>query len=391
MQQAKQASTPLWRITRWLVEPGSDVPAGIRSSLINGLYGSLPIFMGGVLNTLLVASAIALRMQTTPFYIWVALEVSLCLIRLGVLIVARRRNFVGIERLTNVYVTLGILWAAGVGYGTFISIMSGDWVVAALACLSAAAMCGGICFRNFGAPRLVAAMIALSLGPCMIAGPLSGEPIFLLPLFQAPLYMYAMTTGAFRLNRMLIQTMRAEKENDHLARHDLLTGLLNRVGLERQLEECSSIASTPLTLFFLDLDGFKAVNDRLGHAAGDSLLAMVGERLQTLGCCGAVAARIGGDEFVMVMSGNDRNAALRCGETTIASITEQPYLVGSEAVEIGVSIGIAFSPDHGAGLANLLSAADNALYQAKSRGRCSCAVAATISQPPILRLATVTP
>ena len=72
---------------------------------------------------------------------------------------------------TSLYILLGLAWAASVGYGTFISLTSGDWVVATLACLSAAAMVGGISFRNFGAPRLAGAMIVLTLGSCCLAAP----------------------------------------------------------------------------------------------------------------------------------------------------------------------------------------------------------------------------
>jgi diguanylate cyclase (GGDEF)-like protein len=386
MQQGHPAPTPLWRITRWLVDPGHDVPAAIRASLVNGLYGTLPIFAGGVINTVAVAAAISYRLPHTAFLIWLALEASICLVRLFVLLKARKRNFIGVERLTDIYIGLGVLWAGSVGYGTYISVASGDWVAGALAWLSAAAMVGGICFRNFGAPRLVGVMILLSLGPCVVASLMSGEPILYLTAFQIPFYLYAMTVAAFRLNKMLITTMRAEQENDHLARHDLLTGLLNRTGLERQLNEAAMQPGTALTLFYLDLDGFKGVNDRLGHAAGDELLAMVGRRLHALSRQNMVMARIGGDEFIMASGGGNRADALALGEEAIAAIAGQPYLLGQEAVEIGVSIGIAFAPVHGSTLPELMSAADNALYQAKSRGRCTLATATTTAQPH-LRLA----
>lgn len=379
---------PSWRLTRWLIEPGPDVPLAIRTAMVNNLYGTLPIFAGGVINTIAVAAVITARHPSPLFVFWLSLEILLCLTRLSVLLTAKKRGYVGIGRMTDMYVWLGILWAANVGFGTYISFASDDWVAGALAWLSAAAMCGGLCFRNFAAPRFVSAMILLCLGPCMVAGLQSGEWILWLTLYQIPFYLYAMTAAAYRFNRLLVATMRAELENDHLARHDVLTGLLNRIGLERQLEECDA-STTPLSLFYLDLDGFKAVNDRLGHAAGDSLLAMVGERLQVLSASGSIAARIGGDEFVIVASGHDRGTALAFGQETIAAIAGQPYLIGQEAVEIGVSIGIAFAPQHGVTLASLLSAADNALYQAKSRGRCTCAIAATVGQSPLLRLATI--
>jgi len=386
MRLVKRPDPQLWRITRWLVDPGMEVSTALRASLINGLYGTLPIFAGGVINTIGVAVVITLRFPEPAFFLWLALEMSLCFTRLCVLITARRRNFVGVDRLTNIYVVLGVLWAASVGYGTFISVTHGDWVTGALAWLSAAAMCGGICFRNFSAPRYVGIMILLSLGPCVAASVVSGEPILLITAFQIPFYLYAMTTAAFRLNRMLVSTMQAEQANDHLARHDPLTGLLNRVGLERQFEECGEAPN--LTVFYLDLDGFKGVNDRLGHGIGDKMLEMVGERLQNLSKAGTIAARIGGDEFVMVTAGHDEDSAIALAVAAIDEIAAHPYILGEEAIEIGLSIGIAYAPDHGTTLPALLNAADNALYQAKARGRCNIATASTIKRPPPLRLAT---
>lgn len=93
-----------------------------------------------------------------------------------------------------------------------------------LASLSAAAMVGGICFRNFGAPRLAGTMILLSLGPIIPGAAFAGEPLFYIVYLQVPMYLAAMTAAAFRLNRMLITTMRAERENSHRAHHDALTG-----------------------------------------------------------------------------------------------------------------------------------------------------------------------
>src|SRR3546814_19187635 len=113
-----------------------------------------------------------------------------------------------------------------------------DWIsdvcssdlAATLACLSSAAMVGGIAFRNFAAPRLVALMILLSLGPCAVGGAMSGQPILLVAPFQIPFYLVSMTIAAFRLNRMLVATIRAEQANRHRARHADLPCLLNRQG-----------------------------------------------------------------------------------------------------------------------------------------------------------------
>jgi diguanylate cyclase len=363
-------------LTRWLVDPGRPLPDSIRTQLFSSLYGSLPIFLGGVLNTLAVSTVIALRNPEPLFIFWAALELLLALVRTPVLILGRRAVAKGRSGPSDLYILLGCLWAACVGFGCLISVLSGDWIASALAFLSAAAMVGGVCLRNFAAPRLVGAMIVLSLGPCTAAALASGEPIMLVTAFQVPLYLYAMTTAAFRLNRMLIERMEAERDKDHRARHDSLTDLLNRSGLGAELERREAAGeSGEVAYLFLDLDGFKRVNDTLGHGAGDALLGEVAARLRGLVCEGDIAARIGGDEFLIVARCGGPADARALGLRTIATLSGQPYLLGDRAAEIGVSIGIALSAEHGHAFAGLIEAADGALYQAKARGRCQCVIA----------------
>lgn len=348
----------------------------MRAQLLSNLYGTLPIFIGGSLNTVLVAALVASRHPTWPFLLWFALEVVVCAVRAPVLIACRRAHARGEAGPIDLYVLLSLLWAAALGYGTFISVTSGDWVVAALACLSGAAMVGGICFRNFAAPRLVAVMVILSLGPCMIAAPLTGQPILLVALWQIPFYLYAMTAAAYRLNRMLVGTMRAEIENGRLARHDNLTGLLNRAGLADHVVAAGAAGSGDrLALAYVDLDGFKTVNDSLGHAAGDELLRSVAARLVAAGGPGAVAARIGGDEFVLMAEAGDAATAFALGETLVAALADTAHLIEDSGITIGASAGLALFADHGPDLSGLLRAADFALYEAKSRGRCHAVVA----------------
>ncbi len=264
------------------------------------------------------------------------------------------------------------------GYGTFISLTSGDWIAATLACLSAASMVGGICVRNFGAPRLSAAMVALSVGPCALAALFTREPIFWLVLVQVPLYMTSMSMASYRLNGMLVSTMLAERENERQARQDSLTGLLNRYGLLRALDQAVGRASqdkAEFAVLYLDLDGFKSVNDTYGHGVGDMLLRQVSERLQALKPPDAEAGRIGGDEFVLLM-GLDGNQDIRRFSERIIDSVRQPYdLQQAMPVYIGGSIGIALIPRHGADTAAVLHAADQALYLAKSAGKSRAAMA----------------
>lgn len=360
---------PRWSLTRWLVEPGEDIPDSMRRTLLHSLYASLPIFAGGVLNTVAVSALVAARMHTTAAYLWVALEVLLAAARLPALVLGRKAIAQGRRGPTDIYISLAVLWAASVGYGTFMCVASGDWVAASLACLSAAAMVGGICFRNFGAPRLVAVMIGLSLGPCAVAAAFSGQPVLLLVMFQIPFYLISMSAAAFQLNRLLVRTMRAEMINDHHARHDPLTGLLNRSGLARWAEDRMGHGHGALAVFYLDLDWFKSINDTLGHKAGDTVLVGVAERLQQLAAGRGQVARLGGDEFVLVAEAVDRGGAELLKARISAAIADRGYFVDGQQVHVGASVGVALSEEHGEDLPILLEIADLALHHAKSSRR----------------------
>lgn len=371
-------SLPRWRMTRWLADCGADVPEDIRVALIGNLYGTLPIFIGGILNTLLVAAAITARSPTPLFVAWLAVEIAICLTRLAVLIVARRRALKHRPTPTDVNLLLSVAWSGSVGYGTLISLATGDWVAATLACVSAGAMVGGICFRNFSAPRLCGAMIVLSLGPTIPGALIAREPLMLVLFFQIPMYLAAMIMACFRLSRMLIATMRAERENGRRARHDELTGLANRAGLVGALEERLSRpgrAGETLALLYLDLDDFKAVNDTHGHAAGDRLLESVAERMRGLLREGDLPARLGGDEFVVLTEDCTADEATEFAQRLIETIGAAYDLGSGTSACVGVSVGIAMAPEHGSAAADLLRAADAALYQAKFEGGSRCQAA----------------
>ena len=102
-------SLPRWQVTQWLVNPGGDVPAEIRVALIGGLFGSLPIFFGGIINTLLVAALITFRHPEPAFLLWLALELLVCLSRIRVLTTARKAASAQLPTPTDLYVVLALL------------------------------------------------------------------------------------------------------------------------------------------------------------------------------------------------------------------------------------------------------------------------------------------
>ncbi|MFA1676894.1 diguanylate cyclase domain-containing protein [Rhizobium mongolense] len=168
------------------------------------------------------------------------------------------------------------------------------------------------------------------------------------------------------------EAARLIRSSEARAMRDALTGLPNRVLLLDRLDRLVGHLKTRqpgVALMYLDLDGFKAVNDEHGHAAGDEILCRVAERLRSLLREQDTAARLGGDEFVVVMPELTNHEELRTRANRIIETLRAPYRLADIVVEIGVSIGIAVSPTDGRESAALLQKADQALYLAKSSGK----------------------
>ena len=150
----------------------------------------------------------------------------------------------------------------------------------------------------------------------------------------------------------------------HQATHDALTGLPNRVLLGRALESLST--STPAALFMLDLDRFKDVNDSLGHATGDAVLTILGQRLRSALPEQNLIARIGGDEFAVVVPNYTNVTQLHALADIVLERVRSPIKTGNNTIEVGASIGIALYPEHGTDGGALLQRADVAMYVAKN-------------------------
>jgi diguanylate cyclase (GGDEF)-like protein len=164
----------------------------------------------------------------------------------------------------------------------------------------------------------------------------------------------------------------------HEAFHDSLTNLPNRALFYDRLEHAMARVTrgtNSIALLFLDLDGFKQINDRHGHVVGDKLLAAVAERLQSKLRLGDTVARLGGDEFVILLEDIvDLNASEQAA-TRLARELELPYSIEGTEVAITASIGIAFRAAGEPFSEDLLLDSDRAMYQAKAAGKARCQVA----------------
>ncbi|MEV6300309.1 sensor domain-containing diguanylate cyclase [Actinoplanes sp. NPDC051861] len=161
------------------------------------------------------------------------------------------------------------------------------------------------------------------------------------------------------------------EELTHQAFHDSLTGLPNRKHLLDRAEEAVEVAAatgTRVALLLLDLNGFKQVNDTVGHHAGDVLLQLVAKRLQATIHRPDLVARLGGDEFSVLLTGDpDQSAALDAGERICVALRE-PFDIEGQEVKIGASIGVALFPDHATEYGAMMRDADASMYQAKRGG-----------------------
>lgn len=178
--------------------------------------------------------------------------------------------------------------------------------------------------------------------------------------------------------RGMVESLTQQKSElgmmESLALHDDLTGLPNRTALKRYLhfaQQQTLAGSGNLALLYLDLDGFKPINDRFGHAVGDQLLREVAIRLRTCLRDGDLVARLGGDEFLMVLRVSGDNAQ-QLGEQVASRalrVLREPFDLQGVIAEVGCSVGGALWPLDGLELEQVLELADQALYRAKSAGR----------------------
>lgn len=477
------------RLAAWMLGTSARVPDAIGVRLTSGLFSSLPIFLGGVLNTTAVASVAVWRHGTAPFVFWLVFEIVLGAVRLGVLVHGRRAIARDETPPRAFAALLSCIWAASVGFGTFICITSGDWVLATIACLSAAAMICGMCLRNFGTPRLAAVMVLAALVPCAVAGLLTREPIMAVISVQLPVFMVTILSASFALHRMMVSWMTALNELDHskslnetilqsspdhtlildadhrivfakrpgqqnhdqdsllhrdwlsllaaeergrarlalasaaagelvnlvtshttgagekrwydnvlnrtsdtsgrllvvsreithqkrseeraiwMAQHDALTGLPNRALLQDRLDALlSEIPSAAGAMLIVDVDNFKAINDTLGHDAGDAVLCAIAERLADAVSGRDLVARTGGDEFALLVAACT-DADVRLIADRIFTRLREPIAHGGRLLECGASIGASFIARDGQDRSEIMKAADIALYAAKTGGR----------------------
>ena len=175
-----------------------------------------------------------------------------------------------------------------------------------------------------------------------------------------------------RLQEEIARRKQSEKKIKYMATHDALTNLPNRWLFNDRIKLEIARAKRnkqKFVLMMIDLDYLKTVNDSLGHGAGDELLKIVGERLRTLLRESDTVARVGGDEFVLLLPGIKDNEAIEKAAKRILDSIKRPIILNRRKAQITTSIGIALYPDDGVCKESLMKSADRAVYYVKENGR----------------------
>lgn len=359
----------------WLLAGPLPLPDDIRNELLQQRTNKTKTFVVAVLASLLIASIAAALTGAAWAYAWVLAELVLGSTRLYLMMKALARATADRRIAPNITpIWAGLTSVILISAGCYQCVGSGILPLALMAGIGLANLVGGIASRNAGTPRYGILLICILTLPFALATILSPVPFLFLIGLQTPVYTAGMIFLLLENHKILLDLHHSERNNRQMAHHDLLTGLPNRALnlklfaelLEGPWPQAGSPGSK-LTVFCLDLDGFKAVNDRFGHAAGDAVLVAVADRLRTSVRDADYVCRIGGDEFVILLPNITDREAVAVARRIISRVSE-PFEFAPTA-RVGASIGLASAPRDGMTADELLSAADRAMYEAKRRGK----------------------
>jgi diguanylate cyclase (GGDEF)-like protein len=359
----------------WLFGNADDESYGVQRQLLcHSLSKKKTLVVGILFATVMAFTAAAISGQSWA-YLWLLAEILLGGVRLAALNSFEKAEARGKDGDAITPSVVGLVWVFVLSVAYYFCVASGEWILILLAGIGLAGIIGGASSRNAATPRYGVIVMCLVALPYSLAAIMSPIPYLFLVGLQIPLCVAGMILVLLENYKILLGLHKAEQENLRLAHYDLLTGLPNRIMERKRLNEllCGPLSQTegpePFTVFCLDLDGFKEVNDRYGHAVGDALLIAVACRLRESVRENDLVCRVGGDEFVIVLPSVSAGEAASIARRVIDEISK-PFVLGpSMQSRVGISIGAACAPRDGVNADELLRSADRALYEAKRRGK----------------------
>ncbi|WP_293882943.1 GGDEF domain-containing protein [Sphingomonas sp.] len=275
------------------------------------------------------------------------------------------------------YVRVILPYVTLLGLFNFHLAITGGEGVRLLVAVDTFGFCAATVSRGFVRPQLCALMVLIgalptAVGFLFMAAASEGVAAVAFATVGGLTTIYAVSSleTVRHLYRAMLAQLATKRELAAFARVDPLTGLANRLAMRETLarEIAHDCESASLALLMIDLDGFKAVNDRLGHPIGDRLLCEIGRRLGRIVREGDLAVRLGGDEFCVIQTGIASSSTAEALANRIIKTLAEPFLCDGDSVQVGSSIGVALDDGSIADIDDLMERADSALYRAKRQG-----------------------
>jgi len=360
-------------LTRLLLGNLADAPVAVRERML-ATVPTTPLSLVFYSITLIAICATTVYVSHYAPWAWVWLSLSVTMLAWRGIHpwLARRRGTP--QPLLGIMVSAGLSMAS-FGFGSAASILTGDFALTTISLSGAMGVVAGLATRWAALPRPAIATMVLTMAPPVVVL-MSGGGAHMLAAWVIIFVVVSIASFTQHNQENLLAAITAEDLHRRLAHTDHLTGLANRAQLTRQMalacQELPLVAGgrgRRFAVLYIDLDGFKAINDNHGHAAGDEILQRVGDCLRQSAGPEEMVARIGGDEFVVLLRDADALTARAVADEIIIAISREHRINDGRVLRVGCSVGVCLAPDQGREPETLLARADAALYDVKNQGK----------------------
>tara|TARA_B100000678_G_scaffold266417_1_gene251272 strand:- start:838 stop:2052 length:1215 start_codon:yes stop_codon:yes gene_type:complete len=356
----------------------SDVQSRLYAQLVSSPAAAL---MGSFCGLCVLAVAI-FRSPEPVFVAFMVLELAVAAARIVVWRWNKRRETAGLPVDVSWSALFSFAWCALQGAIAFVIMSGSDHMLQVLSATLVMAALGQICARNYAAPAFATVLLLVMDLPFVAGAVLADQPLLSVIVILTPPFILGARQIITTFHQTLITSLIAEKKNLYLAFHDSLTGILNRQGMDHHLGKLANEPDHTMAIVSLDLDGFKGINDEYGHGAGDTVLVEVASRISQVAGRHGLVARMGGDEFMVLVKDCGIDDVRNLGEQLVEAICEEPIEVAPDVpVRVGASAGFACIPQDAVTTHELRIRADLALYDAKGAGKHTCKRFSEADQP----------
>lgn len=360
-----------------MTQPNDDLKDRIYVELVRGLFATATpsMVMSGVFA--FCVGLVATYYEHAPILAVGVVGVAASLARLWVIVHFRTEAFspgLGAlrartleRRFTAAYLTFAICLGAYGGMVFASALRDAHMLVACLLVGYCAGAAAGVGLR----PRIAIPSMITAMGPAIAVATLRLEPMYVGMALVTSALLAAGCRSVSERHRLTMAEIGTRITFESLARRDDLTQLPNRLALRESFESDFMRAADAglVAVHYLDLDGFKPVNDQFGHPVGDALLGAVSQRIGHLLRNGDLVARLGGDEFVILQYGLQHADETELMVQRLMHSLRQPFQIGAHDIRISACIGTVTTDDRHSDLEYLLERADQSLYAPKRRGR----------------------